>query len=422
MPRQSPTNRIKSTEERSGPRHRQRIHRVALSGLLALSMGLVGCNAPQQSTSDKNAMAGSDGQCPMMNASQRHTAAGAHDNGYWWPNQLRLDILHQHSPAGNPMDEDFDYAEEFKKLDMDALKKDLEEALTDSQDWWPADYGNYGPLMIRLAWHSAGTYRVTDGRGGSGSGTIRFAPLGSWPDNGNLDKARRLLWPIKQKYGNKISWADLMVLVGNVALESMGFETLGFAGGRIDVYAPEADVNWGPETKWLGDKRFSENRELQGPLAASQMGLIYVNPEGPNGNPDPLAAAKDIRLTFGRMAMNDEETVALIAGGHTLGKTHGAADPSKYVGREPAAADITEQGLGWKNSYGTGKGGDTITSGLEGAWTNTPVKWSQDFFRNLFKYEWVLTESPAGAKQWKPKRTVPRTCQMRTIPTSVTNS
>ena len=391
--------------------YERRNHRVGLAGLFALMVGLSGCNAPGHGDAGNEPMAsGSGGKCPIMDASQRHTAAGVHGNGYWWPNQLNLDILHQNPPSGNPLGEDFDYAEEFKKLDLAALKKDIAAALTDSQDWWPADYGNYGPLMIRLAWHSAGTYRVTDGRGGSGSGSIRFAPLNSWPDNANLDKARRLLWPIKKKYGSKISWADLMVLTGNVALESVGFETLGFAGGREDIWEPEKDVNWGPETEWLGDKRFTKDRKLEGPLAASQMGLIYVNPEGPNGNPDPLAAAKDIRETFGRMAMNDYETVALIAGGHTLGKTHGAADPSKYVGREPEGAPIVEQALGWKNSYGTGNGGDTITSGLEGAWTRTPVKWSQDFFRNLFKYEWELTRSPAGAKQWKPKngpKTVP---------------
>ncbi len=342
----------------------------------------------------------------------RHTAAGAMSIRNWWPNQLNLQILHQNSAKSNPLGEDFNYAEEFKKLDLDALKKDVEAVLTTSQDWWPADYGHYGPLMIRLAWHSAGTYRVTDGRGGSSSGTIRFAPLNSWPDNASLDKARRLLWPIKRKYGQKISWADLMIFTGNVALESMGFKTLGFAGGREDVWEPEADINWGPESEWLGDKRFSAGRELQNPLAASQMGLIYVNPQGPNGKPDPLAAARDIRTTFARMAMNDEETVALIAGGHTLGRTHGAADPSKYVGAEPEGANIEQQGLGWENSFGKGNAGDTITSGLEGAWTYTPVKWSHDFFDNLFKYEWKLVKSPAGAWQRTPKegetrRTVP---------------
>ncbi|MEM7261692.1 MAG: catalase/peroxidase HPI [Planctomycetota bacterium] len=331
-----------------------------------------------------------------------NTRAGSPSNRDWWPNQLNLQVLHQRSPMGNPMGEDFDYSEEFAKLDLGALKKDIAEVLKDSQEWWPADYGTYGPLMIRLAWHSAGTYRITDGRGGATSGTIRFAPLNSWPDNGNLDKARRLLWPVKQKYGRRISWADLMVLTGNVALEEAGFETFGFAGGREDVWEPEIDINWGPESKWLGDQRFSEDRELADPLGASQMGLIYVNPEGPNGEPDPLKAAHDIRLTFGRMAMNDEETVALIAGGHTLGKTHGAADPSRYVGAEPEGASIEEQGLGWKSSYGTGKGVDTITSGLEGAWTSTPNRWSQEFFANLFEFEWQLTKSPAGAWQWTP--------------------
>ncbi|MFT4842893.1 MAG: catalase-peroxidase [Candidatus Azotimanducaceae bacterium] len=344
--------------------------------------------------------------------SMRHTAVGVLSNRDWWPNQLNLGILHQNAPVSNPMGEDFDYAEQFAALDFDALRKDIATALTTSQDWWPADYGNYGPMFIRLAWHSAGTYRVTDGRGGSADGTIRFAPLNSWPDNGNLDKARRLLWPLKQKYGSKISWADLMILTGNVALESMGFETFGFAGGRADVWEPQQDVFWGSETEWLGDKRFSEKRELDNPLAASQMGLIYVNPEGPNGNPDPLLAAHDIRVTFGRMAMNDEETVALIAGGHTLGKTHGAADPNKFVGAAPEGSPLEQQGLGWKNAYGTGKGGDTITSGLEGAWTSTPIAWSQEYFGNLFRYEWELTRSPAGAKQWQPKgervaRTVP---------------
>jgi len=343
------------------------------------------------------------GKCPVMGASQRHTAAGAMSYGDWWPNQLNLRILHQNSLKSNPMGQDFDYAEEFKKLDLDALRKDIEAMLTTSQDWWPADYGHYGGLMIRLAWHSAGTYRTTDGRGGSASGTIRFAPLNSWPDNANLDKARRLLWPIKQKYGRKISWADLIVFTGNVALESMGFKTLGFAGGREDVWEPEIDINWGPETEWLGDKRHTGDRDLQNPLAATQMGLIYVNPEGPNGKPDPLAAARDIRTAFARMAMNDEETVALIAGGHTLGKCHGAADPKKHVGPEPEGASLEEQGLGWKNTFGKGNAGDTITSGLEGAWTYTPVKWSHDYFKNLFKYEWKLVKSPAGAFQWTPK-------------------
>jgi catalase-peroxidase len=323
-------------------------------------------------------------------------------NRDWWPNQLRLDILHQHSSKSNPMGEDFNYAEEFKSLDLAAVKKDLLALMTDSQDWWPADFGHYGPLFIRMAWHSAGTYRTGDGRGGAGRGNQRFAPINSWPDNANLDKARRLLWPIKQKYGSKISWADLMILAGNVALESMGFKTFGFGGGREDVWEPEQDIYWGSEDKWLDDKRYSGDRDLENPLAAVQMGLIYVNPEGPNGNPDPIAAARDIRETFARMAMNDEETVALIAGGHTFGKTHGAGD-AKHVGPEPEAAGIEEQGLGWKSSFGTGKGGDTITSGLEVTWTNTPTKWSKNFFRILFGSEWELTKSPAGAHQWKPK-------------------
>ena len=323
-------------------------------------------------------------------------------NRDWWPNQLRLDILHQHSSKSNPMGEDFNYAKEFKSLDLAAVKKDLAALMTDSQDWWPADFGHYGPLFIRMAWHSTGTYRTGDGRGGGGRGQQRFAPLNSWPDNVSLDKARRLLWPIKQKYGRKISWADLMVLAGNVALETMGFKTFGFGGGREDVWEPDQDVYWGSEDKWLGDKRYSGDRDLENPLAAVQMGLIYVNPEGPNGNPDPIAAAKDIREIFARMAMNDEETVALIAGGHTFGKTHGAG-PASHVGPEPEAASIEEQGLGWKSSFGTGKGGDTITSGLEVTWTPTPTKWSNNFFRILFGYEWELTKSPAGAQQWKPK-------------------
>lgn len=331
------------------------------------------------------------------------SVANTYSNRDWWPNQLNLDVLHQNSAKSNPMGAKFNYAEEFKKLDLDAIKKDLTDLMTTSQDWWPADYGHYGPFFIRMAWHSAGTYRVTDGRGGARYGMQRFAPLNSWPDNGNLDKARRLLWPIKQKYGNKISWADIMILTGNVALESMGFETYGFAGGRADVWEPQMDVNWGPEKTWLGDERYSGDRELANPLAAVQMGLIYVNPEGPNGNPDPLASARDIRDTFGRMAMNDEETVALIAGGHTFGKAHGAADPSKFVGPEPEGAGLEEQGFGWKNKFGTGKGGDTITSGLEGAWTSTPAEWSTGYFDNLFGYEWELTKSPAGAKQWTPK-------------------
>ncbi|MGA2339842.1 MAG: catalase/peroxidase HPI, partial [Terracidiphilus sp.] len=333
----------------------------------------------------------------------RHTSTGAKSNAAWWPNQLNLGILHQQSSLSNPMGEQFDYAQEFKSLDFDAVIKDLTALMTDSQDWWPADFGHYGPLFIRMAWHSAGTYRIHDGRGGGGRGSQRFAPLNSWPDNVNLDKARRLLWPIKQKYGRKISWADLMILAGNVALESMGFKTFGFGGGRADIWEPEQDVDWGPEAKWLGDERYSGDRELANPLAAVQMGLIYVNPEGPNGNPDPIAAARDIRETFARMAMNDEETVALIAGGHSFGKTHGAADPLKYVDREPEGAGIEEQGLGWKNSFGSGNGEATIGSGLEVTWTTTPTRWSNNFFINLFGYEWELTKSPAGAHQWKPK-------------------
>jgi catalase-peroxidase len=339
-----------------------------------------------------------EAKCPFT-----HTAAGAATNADWWPNQLNLKILHQHSPLSDPMDKEFNYAEEFKSLDLHAVIKDLNTLMTDSQDWWPADFGHYGPLFIRMAWHSAGTYRIGDGRGGAGAGQQRFAPLNSWPDNVNLDKARRLLWPIKQKYGRKISWADLMILAGNVALESMGFKTFGFGGGREDVWEPEEDIFWGPEGKWLADERYSGDRDLQNPLAAVQMGLIYVNPEGPNGKPDPIAAARDIRETFARMAMNDEETVALIAGGHTFGKTHGAADPSKYVGPEPEAAGLEEQGLGWKNKFGTGKGDDAIGSGLEVIWTTTPTKWSNNFFANLFNYEWELTKSPAGANQWRPK-------------------
>lgn len=343
------------------------------------------------------------GKCPFGGGSLKQAAGKGTQNKDWWPNQLNLNILRQHSSASNPMDEDFDYSEAFNSLDLPSLKKEIVELMTNSEEWWPADYGHYGPFFIRMAWHSAGTYRIADGRGGAGSGTQRFAPLNSWPDNGNLDKARLLLWPIKQKYGNKISWADLMILAGNCALESMGFETFGFAGGREDVWEPEEDIYWGSEGEWLADERYSGDRELESPLAAVQMGLIYVNPQGPNGIPDPLASAIDIRETFGRMAMNDEETVALIAGGHTFGKTHGAADPDKYVGPEPAAAGIAEQGMGWKNSFGTGNAGDTITSGLEGAWTTTPTKWSNNYFENLFGYEWELTKSPAGAHQWKPK-------------------
>ena len=343
-----------------------------------------------------------ESECPFAPAAQRHTAAGALSNSDWWPSQLNLKILHQNTPQSNPMGEAFNYAEAFKSLDLDVLKKDLYSLMNDSQDWWPADYGHYGPFFIRMAWHSAGTYRIGDGRGGAGAGTLRFAPLNSWPDNGNLDKARRLLWPIKQKYGRKISWADLMILTGNCALESMGFKTFGFGGGRADVWEPEGDVFWGPETEWLEDKRYKGDRELDNPLGAVQMGLIYVNPEGPNGKADPIASARDIRETFGRMAMNDEETVALIAGGHTFGKTHGAGNPD-HVGPEPEGATIEEQGLGRKNSFGTGKGVDTITSGLEGAWTPTPIEWDNSYWDTLFGYEWELVKSPAGAQQWAPK-------------------
>jgi catalase-peroxidase len=343
-----------------------------------------------------------ESQCPIPGHGRSHASGRGTTNRDWWPNQLNLDILHHHSPKSDPMDPDFDYAKEFKSLDYKGLKRDLRALMTKSQDWWPADFGHYGPLFIRMAWHSAGTYRTGDGRGGAGNGTQRFAPLNSWPDNANLDKARRLLWPIKQKYGRKISWADLMILAGNVALESMGFKTFGFGGGREDVWEPEKEIYWGSEEKWLGDKRYSGERNLEDPLAAVQMGLIYVNPEGPNGNPDPIAAARDIRETFARMAMNDEETVALIAGGHTFGKTHGAGDAS-LVGPEPEGARIEEQGLGWKSSFGTGKGKDAITSGLEVTWTQTPTKWSNNFFENLFGLEWELTKSPAGANQWRPK-------------------
>ena len=352
---------------------------------------------------ESNTTQSTGGKCPFTGHTGKQSAGSGPGNRDWWPNQLKLNILRQRSSLTNPMDASFNYASEFKSLDLDAVKKDITDLMTTSQDWWPADYGHYGPFFIRMAWHSAGTYRIHDGRGGAGNGSQRFAPLNSWPDNANLDKARLLLWPVKQKYGRKLSWADLMILAGNCALESMGFKTFGFAGGREDIWEPEQDIYWGSETEWLGDKRYSGDRELENPLGAVQMGLIYVNPEGPNGNPDPLAAARDIRETFARMAMNDEETVALIAGGHTFGKTHGAADPSTYVGREPAAAGIEEQGLGWKNTYGTGNAGDTITSGLEGAWTTTPTKWSNNFFWNLFGYEWELTKSPAGAQQWIPK-------------------
>jgi catalase-peroxidase len=344
-----------------------------------------------------------ESRCPVAHDARRHTAASAPGNAEWWPNALNLKILHQHSSKSDPMGDEFNYAKEFKTLDLNAVVKDLHALMTTSQDWWPADYGHYGPFMIRMAWHSAGTYRIGDGRGGAGSGTQRFAPLNSWPDNANLDKARRLLWPIKQKYGRKLSWADLMILAGNVALESMGFKTFGFGGGRPDVWEPEDDIFWGPEGKWLADERYTGDRQLDNPLGAVQMGLIYVNPEGPNQNPDPLAAARDIRETFGRMAMNDEETVALIAGGHTFGKAHGAAPPPQYVGAEPEGAAIEAQGLGWINSYGKGAGVDTITSGLEGAWTKNPTRWDNNYFENLFDYDWELTKSPAGAHQWTPK-------------------
>ena len=342
-------------------------------------------------------------KCPVMHSGHDGAKRSGMTNRDWWPNQLQLGMLHQHSAKSDPMGEDFNYAEEFKTLDLDAVVADLHALMTDSQPWWPADYGHYGPFFIRMAWHSAGTYRIADGRGGAGSGTQRFAPLNSWPDNGNLDKARRLLWPIKQKYGRKLSWADLMILAGNVALDSMGLKSFGFAGGRADVWEPEEDIYWGPEGKWLEDQRYSGDRELANPLGAVQMGLIYVNPEGPNGNPDPVGSGRDIRETFARMAMNDEETVALVAGGHTFGKAHGAGDPGQFVGPEPEGASIEEMGLGWKNSMGSGKGVDTITSGIEGAWTATPIAWDNSYFDTLFGYEWELTKSPAGAQQWTPK-------------------
>jgi catalase-peroxidase len=375
---------------------------ILLGGLSPLAAQQVPRKTPTTQTAEEK-MDGNS-QCPVMGGlvPNRHTAAGSLSNRDWWPNQLNLQILHQNSPRGNPLGPEFDYATEFQQLDLEAVKADLRELMTTSQDWWPADYGHYGPLFIRMAWHSAGTYRVTDGRGGAGYGTQRFAPLNSWPDNANLDKARRLLWPIKQKYGQRISWADLMVLTGNVALESMGFQTFGFAGGREDVWEPQEDIYWGPESEWLGDRRYEGDRQLMNPLGAVQMGLIYVNPEGPNGKPDPLAAARDIRETFARMAMNDEETVALIAGGHTFGKAHGAASPEGNVGPEPEGAGLEEQGLGWKNKFGKGNAEDTITSGLEGAWSATPTQWSNGYFDNLFGYDWELTKSPAGAWQWTP--------------------
>jgi catalase-peroxidase len=357
---------------------------------------------PPVPTKQEQELAG-EATCPFSGDARKHTIGGAPNNAGWWPNQLNLKTLHQHSPLSDPMDKEFNYAEEFKSLDLNAVIKDLHALMTTSQDWWPADYGHYGPFFIRMAWHSAGTYRIADGRGGAGSGAQRFAPLNSWPDNVSLDKARRLLWPTKQKYGRKISWADLIVLAGNVALDSMGFKTFGFGGGREDIWEPEEDIYWGPEAKWLADERYSGDRQLENPLGAVQMGLIYVNPEGPNGKPDPVAAARDIRETFERMAMNDEETVALIAGGHTFGKAHGAADPLKYVGPEPEGAGIEEQGFGWKNTFGSGKGAHAITSGLEGAWTTNPVKWDNNYFDNLFGHEWELTKSPAGAQQWTPK-------------------
>ena len=381
-------------------------------GMLCIAMSVYAQDRPALTKDSAPPNAGkatdSSSKCPVIGgtqkpSSERHTAAGTMSNGDWWPNQLNLRILHQNSSKSDPMGEAFNYAEEFKKLDLEALKKDLRALMTSSQEWWPADYGHYGPLFIRMAWHSAGTYRVSDGRGGASYGTQRFAPLNSWPDNANLDKARRLLWPIKQKYGRSISWADLMVLTGNVALESMEFKTFGFAGGRADVWEPQEDIYWGPESEWLGDKRYTGDRKLENPLAAVQMGLIYVNPEGPNAKPDPLASAKDIRETFGRMAMNDEETVALIAGGHTFGKAHGAADASKFVGAAPEAASIEEQGLGWKNTFGKGNAGSTITSGLEGAWTSTPTAWSNGYFDNLFGFEWELVKGQGGAQQWSPK-------------------
>jgi len=343
------------------------------------------------------------GKCPVMSGAHAHPAVGTTSNQHWWPNQLNLKILHQHSPQSDPMGEEFNYAEEFRSLDLDALKADIFELMKTSQDWWPADYGHYGPLFIRMAWHSAGTYRISDGRGGASTGNQRFAPVNSWPDNVNLDKARRLLWPIKQKYGRKISWADLMILAGNCALESMGFETFGFAGGREDVWGPEEDIYWGTETEWLADARYSGDRDLENPLAAVQMGLIYVNPEGPNGEPSAVASGRDIRETFARMAMNDEETVALVAGGHTFGKCHGAGDAA-LVGPEPEGAGIDEQGLGWKSSFGSGKGVDTISSGIEGAWTPTPTQWDNSYFDTLFGYDWDLVKSPAGAWQWVPTK------------------
>ena len=360
-------------------------------------------HATESTKTETESAVNAENKCPFMGGELKQAAGGGTRNRDWWPNQLKLNVLRQHSSLSNPMGDGFDYAAAFKTLDLAQVKQDIYALMTASQDWWPADYGHYGPFFIRMAWHSAGTYRITDGRGGAGAGTQRFAPLNSWPDNANLDKARLLLWPVKKKYGQNLSWADLMVLAGNCALESMGFKTFGFGGGRADVWEPQEDVYWGSETEWLGDKRYTGDRELENPLGAVQMGLIYVNPEGPNGHPDPRASARDIRETFGRMAMNDEETVALIAGGHSFGKTHGAAEPATYVAREPAAAGLEEQGLGWRNSFGKGHGVHTITSGLEGAWTTTPTQWSNNYFENLFGFEWELTKSPAGAFQWKPK-------------------
>lgn len=396
------THNHRSTTARDGM---TRTRQLGAPWLIAATLA-VSLNVPFLQAQDEAHPAGSIEDCPVMGkqaSPYRHTAAGSMTNKDWWPNQLNLAILHQNSTKSNPLGEDFDYAEEFAKLDLEALTKDLTDLMTDSQDWWPADYGHYGPFFIRMSWHSAGTYRVTDGRGGASDGTQRFAPLNSWPDNGNLDKARRLLWPIKQKYGQSISWADLMILTGNVALESMGFKTFGFAGGRADVWEPQEDIYWGPETEWLGDKRYTGDRDLENPLGAVQMGLIYVNPEGPNGNADPLSAAVDIRETFARMAMNDEETVALIAGGHTFGKGHGAAPPEGNVGPEPEAAPLEAQGFGWMNSFGKGNAEDTITSGLEGAWTSTPAVWSHSYLTNLWAFDWELTKTPAGAQLWIPK-------------------
>ncbi len=407
LPLSHPSPVTTTSTERNEMRSKRRITPLWLAvlalGLLALPLGGTDTAQGDEPKTDKPAGTKPAGgaKCPMTGAQSRHTAAGAAGYGDWWPNQLNLDILRQQSGRGNPMGPDFDYAKEFQKLDLAAVKKDLAKLMVTSQDWWPADFGNYAGLMIRLAWHSAGTYRTFDGRGGAEAGILRIAPVGSWPDNANLDKATRLLWPIKQKYGNKLSWADLMILAGNVALESVGFETFGFGGGRVDTYEPAADINWGPESEWLADKRHTGERKLDNPLAATQMGLIYVNPEGPLGNPDPVAAAHDIRVTFARMGMNDEETVALIAGGHTIGKCHGAV-AAKNVGVEPEAAPTEQQGLGWKNKAGKGNAEDTFTSGLEGAWTSTPAKWSQDYFNFLWNYEWELVESPAGAKQWRP--------------------